>query len=97
MFAWLLAVLGVLIVLTVVFLPRIFGFFARRSNPPKETPASVTAVLRWLLAEAIAVYGTILDLRGTPLAWTIPFYAVGVILLVVYAPWFGRSKLESRS
>lgn len=35
-------------------------------------------------------------MQSAPQNWTIPFYAVAVVLLIVYAPWYGRDKTQSK-
>lgn len=95
MLALVLAASGCATALIVIFLPGLFRLFPRQASPARELPPNFIAKMRWCLAEAIALDGAVLAYQGAPLAWTIPFYATGAVLLIVFAPWFERDRPQS--
>ena len=74
-------------------------FFRQRLIPPAEEvlrtqPEDANALRRWrtanfitlVLAEAVVLYGFVLRFMGGTLLQAAPFYAAGVLLMVVFTP-----------
>lgn len=52
----------------------------------REIPAHTRWILRWALAEAVAIMGLMVDLTGGPTAFSAALMGLGMLLLLVQYP-----------